>query len=277
MLKLCIKSYPKLNIFLQILNRRSDGFHTIASRFVLAKGALFDTIHIQKGNMLSIDGDFGCETPNNTIYKAILALKEVLINRLNNSKSPTPHLNDSIDMVENLHITAEKKIPKGAGLGGGSSNAGAVINAFCAHFELTLSNAEILHIAQKSGADVAFFLHCHTSANVSGVGEVVEEFNEEDLTFEIFTPSIACNTPLVYQTLDEMVAKKLARYADSKQSRDLLALKSEQILRTHTKENLNGLYIAALHAYPQLAQVARDLGDEWFFSGSGSSFFRLAR
>lgn len=275
--KLCIKSYPKLNIFLQILNKRTDGFHTIASRFVLARGALFDTLYIEKGNGLTIKGDFGCEMQQNTIYKAIFALKEVLTKRPNNKQTSHLPLSDMVAILENLHINVEKKIPKGAGLGGGSSNAGSVINALCAHFGLALFNTEILHIAQKSGADVAFFLYRYISANVSGIGEVVEEFIEEDLRFEIFTPALHCPTPLVYKTFDEMLTQKLTQYADSTQSKKLFALASTEILHTYKKENLNGLYMPALQAFPKLAQIAQDLGDEWFFSGSGSSFFRLAQ
>lgn len=275
---LCIKSYPKLNIFLQILNRRDDGFHTIASRFVLAKGALFDTIHIQSGNAFNIEGDFGCKMPKNTIYKAIFALKEVLKKRLNETKQDSDlSLIDILAILENLHIIVEKKIPKGAGLGGGSSNAGSVINAICEYFALQLSNAEIIHIAQKSGADVAFFIYRYESANVSGIGEMVKKFDEKDMAFEIFTPTIACDTPLVYKTFDTMITQNTIQYANTTQANKLFTLKSDEILRTNKKENLNGLYIPALHAYKELAHIAQSLGNEWFFSGSGSSFFRLAQ
>ncbi|WP_394952308.1 4-(cytidine 5'-diphospho)-2-C-methyl-D-erythritol kinase [uncultured Helicobacter sp.] len=256
------KSYPKLNIFLKIIGRREDGFHLLSSRFVIAKGALFDTLSVESSSKgFVLEGEFGCNTESNTIYKAKCAMQELAKNGRVDS--------EIADFIQSLKVCVQKHIPEGAGLGGGSANAASFVHSVCELCDLELDVEDYAFIAQRCGADVAFFLQRTPSANVGGAGEEVVSFVENLPEFEIYTPEIVCSTPAVYR---DFATKNRAF---SPLPREWLATPSAQILQKHTLEELNDLYTSALCIAPGLESVSRDLGSGWFFSGSGSSFFRI--
>lgn len=262
--------YPKLNVFLKVAQRRSDGFHLLSSRFVLAQGTLFDTLSIESSERFQIEGAFSCAMEENTIFRAKCALQEILSTR--GKSSP----------LDSLKVCVQKAIPTGAGLGGGSANAAGFVLGINKVFALNLTKADFAYIAQKSGADVAFFLSNFTSANISGIGEVVEEFKEPQNAFEIFTPKVFCSTPKVYKNFALRIAKG-AQYTENIEITRLESMQSAEILKEHRegedkntkRARLNDLFLSALTIAPELENIANELGEEWAFSGSGSSFFRL--
>ena len=172
---LVFDAYPKVNVFLKIIGIDARGYHLLDSRFCLARGALKDTICIKTANTFSLKGNFTCSMEDNTIYKALHSLKQYL------ESSGRAH---EAKKLENLSIEVEKNIPSGAGLGGGSSDAGAVLWHLNEEF-FSLSMPELYEVGARVGADVCFFLSRQESANVYGVGEVIEAFEEEALEFEI--------------------------------------------------------------------------------------------
>ena len=273
---LVFDAYPKVNVFLKIIGIDARGYHLLDSRFCLARGALKDTICIKAANTFSLKGNFTCSMEENTIYKALHSLKQYL------ESSGRAH---EAKKLENLSIEVEKNIPTGAGLGGGSSDAGALLWHLNEEF-FSLSMPELYEVGARVGADVCFFLSRQESANVYGVGEVIEAFEEEALEFEIYTPPIACDTKKVYEEYDRGVRSGVGlRGADLMHGGSLthgdyhykqFAMESSaKILARGKREELNDLYAPALRAYPALKDYALTLGKEWFFSGSGSSFFRL--
>ena len=273
---LVFDAYPKVNVFLKIIGIDARGYHLLDSRFCLARGGLKDTICIKTADTLSLKGNFTCSMEENTIYKALRSLKQYL------ESSGRAH---EVKKLENLSIEVEKNIPTGAGLGGGSSDAGALLWHLNEEF-FSLSMPELYEVGARVGADVCFFLSRQESANVYGVGEVIEAFEEEALEFEIYTPPIACDTKKVYEEYDRGVRSNVGlRGADLMHGGSLMdrdyhykqfAMESSaKILARGEREELNDLYAPALRAYPALKDHALILGKEWFFSGSGSSFFRL--
>ena len=285
---LVFDAYPKVNVFLKIIGIDARGYHLLDSRFCLARGALKDTICIKTADTLSLKGNFTCSMEDNTIYKALRALKQYL------ESSGRAH---EAKKLENLSIEVEKNIPTGAGLGGGSSDAGALLWYLNEEF-FSLSIPELYEVGARVGADVCFFLSRQESANVYGVGEVIEAFEEEGLEFEIYTPPIACDTKKVYEEYDRGVRSNIGlRGADLMRGAHLMGAdslthgsslmggdyhykqfameSSKEILARGEREGLNDLYAPALRAYPALKDHALTLGREWFFSGSGSSFFRF--
>ena len=273
---LVFDAYPKVNVFLKIIGIDARGYHLLDSRFCLARGALKDTICIKTANTLSLKGNFTCSMEENTIYKALHSLKQYL------ESSGRAH---EAKKLENLSIEVEKNIPSGAGLGGGSSDAGAVLWHLNEEF-FSLSMPELYEVGARVGADVCFFLSRQESANVYGVGEVIEAFEEEALEFEIYTPPIACDTKKVYEEYDRGVRSGVGlRGVDLMHGGSLthgdyhykqFAMESSaKILARGEREELNDLFAPALRACPALKDYALTLGKEWFFSGSGSSFFRL--
>ncbi|QKF72450.1 4-diphosphocytidyl-2-C-methylerythritol kinase [Aliarcobacter faecis] len=246
------KSYAKVNIFLKIVGLR-DNYHLLASRFMLVKN-LFDEISFIKKDVESftLEGDFSCLLEKNTVYKAYKELEKY---------------REVKDFFQKNIVIIDKKIPEFAGLGGGSSNCATFLNMVNLVCNLNLSKDELAKIGAKIGADVPFFVYEYDSANVSGIGEIVEEFKEELLNIEIITPKIPCDTGKIYKTFRENFYKEF----DKEETKKLFATNSKSILDRFKMEEANDLYLPALSLNPNLKEFAKD---NWFFSGSGSSFFR---
>ena len=247
------KSYAKVNIFLKISNKR-ESYHELVSRFVRVH-SLYDTISFVKSSRKAfcIVGNFGCKMETNTVYKAYKLLEKY----------------DGVkEFFENHSVEIEKNIPEFAGLGGGSSNAATFLimaNKYC---ELNLSKDELCEIAVNIGADVPFFVYEYDSANVTGIGEIVEKFDEEMLNIDTITPKIKCNTGEIFKVFREIFYKQISK----EEANRLLKMKSTEILNNLNIKEANDLYEPALSLYPQVNDYAKK---DWFFSGSGSSFFKV--
>lgn len=247
------KSYAKVNIFLKIAGKR-DNYHELVSRFIRVHN-LFDTISFVKTSRKSfhIIGNFGCNLESNTVYKAYNLIK---------------HLPNVENFFDEYSVVVEKNIPEFAGLGGGSSNAATFLlmaNEYC---KLNLSKDELCNIAQKIGADVPFFIYEYDSANVTGIGEIVEKFDEEILNIEIITPKIKCHTGEIFTLFRNEFYKEI----EENEKNQLLKMKSKDILNLYNTKICNDLYEPASKLSPELKKYEEE---NWFFSGSGSSFFRI--
>ena len=250
------KAYAKVNIFLKITGTR-DEYHEIISRFMRVD-SLFDELWFapKMSKEFEIIGDFNCTTAQNTIYKAYKALLK--------------HTNSQelADFFEKNSVHVNKKIPSFAGLGGGSSDAATFLHMCNDTLSLGLHVSTLAQIGATVGADVPFFVYGYKSANVSGIGEVVEEFAEEALELEIYTPKIEISTPMVYQ----MYRKNFFDPIDAEESEKLSKMSSLEILNSFSTKEANDLYMPAVAIYPELLNAKKS---GYFFSGSGSSFFRV--
>ena len=227
-------------------------------------------------------------------------------------KSLSPHINTI--QQQYIVIAVKKSIPIGGGLGGGSADAGCVLRALIAHYGsdfvdegkalaeafFALAESGVLDsrgtsldssrtkempssplpynlamLAKSIGADVAFFLSGAMCAEVRGVGEEVVplELDSDDIRqFEVFTPPLFCDTKRVYSAYRAMVQNKSHSFSP----RQMFASKSNQEILSDDVSvfMLNDLFAPACAVYPQLLEIQKELGNGWFFSGSGSSFFR---
>ena len=247
------KSYSKVNIFLKIVGLR-DNYHLIASRFVRVKN-LFDTISFIKKDVdnFSIEGNFSCILEKNTVYKAYKELEK---------------FDEVKEFFKKNIVKIDKNIPEFAGLGGGSSNCATFLNMVNQACNLNLSKEELAKIGSNIGADVPFFVYEFDSANVSGIGEIVEEFKEESLNIEVITPKIACDTTKIYKNFRE----KFYKESNKDEVKELLKTKTKDILEKFSINEANDLYFSALDLNQDLKKFEKD---NWFFSGSGSSFFKI--
>jgi 4-diphosphocytidyl-2-C-methyl-D-erythritol kinase len=118
------------------------------------------------------------------------------------------------------------------------------------------------------GADISFFVYDYSFANVSGFGDIVEPFKDDNFDIELFTPNIHCNTSLVYKIFKERLLDKI----DIESFKGWERLSTLEVLSKVDAIEANDLYKASLIAYPQLKDIAPK---GWYFSGSGSTFFRL--
>ncbi|CRX38401.1 4-(cytidine 5'-diphospho)-2-C-methyl-D-erythritol kinase [Estrella lausannensis] len=175
-----LASPAKVNLFLRVLGKRTDGYHELVSLFQTI--SLKDIITIEKAEQ----DQLSCSDPSvptdqtNTVAKALAAFRK--------------RSHDSTSF--RIHLT--KQIPHGAGLGGGSSNAATVLFGVNALSSAPLSGQDLLQAALEVGSDVPFFLSTGT-ALCKGRGEIIEEMtplNEEPL--HIVMPSFTLSTPRVY-------------------------------------------------------------------------------
>ncbi len=255
------KAYAKVNIFLKITGKR-DGYHEIVSRFMKVND-LYDELsfvlkeNVQaKANEFKIIGDFDCETKQNTIYKAYVALKEATSS-------------DALEkLMQSYAVAVEKCIPAFAGLGGGSSDAATYLKMCNEVLHLGLSLNELAQIGLHVGADVPFFIYGYESANVSGIGEVVEFFEEKPLKFDIYTPQIQISTPQVYKAYRE----NFYAPTDDFEAETLKKKSALDILNELDAKEANDLLLPALQEYEDLEQYYKK---GYYFSGSGSSFFKV--
>lgn len=267
-----VRSYPKVNICLKITGFLGN-YCEIASRFTLVESAnLYDTIEISHADSFRISGNFDCKMSENTIFRAKEALKEFLESRGDSTNRTTRQICKELEF---FHIAVDKKIPTFSGLGGGSSNAASYLMAMNKILELNLEPKDLVQIARRVGADVSFFVLGFSSANVFGVGESVESFNEKVPELEIFTPHIQCSTKAVYDEFRAIKAKELTARGEAQffsDKRTLFELDSATLMQKYSIDFLNDLYAPACRIYPQLREFAKD---GYFFSGSGSSFFKI--
>jgi 4-diphosphocytidyl-2-C-methyl-D-erythritol kinase len=248
------KAPAKLNIFLKITGTRG-GYHELLSRFVRYE-ALHDTITFipQKCEGLTITG-LKIPPAQNIVKKAYDALADA---------TGSGELGRFF-AEHRVHI--DKRIPMGAGLGGGSSDAATFLlmaNEACG---LRLSRDDLAAIGARVGADVPFFAHGHTAANVAGIGEIIEPFDDEIPPIELKLIPIHCDTARVYE--------RYRRYhfrPDPKLARQLAAKTSAEILGTIPPQKANDLFAPAVDLCPELADFAG-----WYLSGSGSTLFRRAQ
>jgi 4-diphosphocytidyl-2-C-methyl-D-erythritol kinase len=146
-------AHAKVNLFLRVLCRREDGFHEIETFMALI--TLCDSLEIEPANEL----EFHCDEPG-------LVGDDNLVVR-------AAHLFFSETNREaRVRLTLRKKIPHGAGLGGGSSDAAAALRGLNRFFDARLPSERLITLAAQLGSDVPFFVN-KTAATCSGRGEIV--------------------------------------------------------------------------------------------------------
>ncbi len=242
-----IKAYAKINIFLKIVGY--DGFyHLIKSRFMKVKN-LYDEIEISQAEKFNITGDINCVLRDNSVFKAYIELTKAY-----------PEMKKWFAEKE---VKIKKNIPEMAGLGGGSSDAGAFLRLVNKESKLNLETKKLVEIGKKIGSDVAFFIYNSDVADVYGRGEIVKPKDEKSLDAEIITPPVECSTPKVYKTYKENFYNPKDTDFDKKETLELI--------QNYSRNELNDLLTPALSIYPELNKY-KNFG---FFSGSGSSFFRF--
>ncbi len=248
-----IRTPAKLNVFLKIIGTRGD-YHELISRFI-RYDELYDTITFVPGSFerFTIEG-VDIPRERNILYKAFVEL---------NRYTENPKI---IDFFYHHKVVIEKRIPMGAGLGGGSSNAAGFIKLLNKILNLRLSQEEMAKIGARLGADVPFFIYGYKSANVSGIGEVIEPFEDEIPPLELKLLPIHCDTAKVYGRYRE----KFMEGFEIGLAKRLMKQTSREILDTIAPTKANDLYLPAIDLCPDLGRYK----DEYFLSGSGSTLFR---
>ena len=182
-----IKAPAKINLYLEIINKRQDGYHNIES--LMHTVSLFDELELSeikedKIELVCSDSSLPADK-NNLVYKAAEKFKHRY----------------KIDRGIKINLT--KNIPMGAGLGGGSSDAAAVLLALNKVWKINDTVKNLESLASTLGADVAFFLTGGT-AKVSGIGDIVEKIKsktEHKYDFILVKPNFGVSTADAYSKI----------------------------------------------------------------------------
>jgi 4-diphosphocytidyl-2-C-methyl-D-erythritol kinase len=256
------KSPCKVNLLLNILGKRPDGFHELET--VMQPVNLFDEIRFERGGQ---GIQLTCNEPTlpvdaqNLVYRAAEAFLK----------------------LHNLHagirIHLEKKIPLAAGLGGGSGNAATTLLGLNEIFGSPLPPPALLPLAAALGSDVPFFLQ-NQPALATGRGERIQPLDPfpalRGMAFLLIHPGFGISTPWAYQNL--------ARFPEALNGRPdraqkLVAKLQAGDLRTASAEFYNSLELPALEKYPVLALYQEFLRANGalaaLMSGSGSTTFAI--
>jgi 4-diphosphocytidyl-2-C-methyl-D-erythritol kinase len=260
---MAIVAPAKINLSLAVGPRGDDGYHAIGSIFQAI--SLSDSIELSLMDEpgIQLDCDCDCRVEDNTMYKAALLYTEAL-------------RRDGLS-VPGISIRAAKRIPSGAGLGGGSSDAVAVLKALRELIPGTVDDLRLAAMAVAIGSDLPFFLGGSCAA-VRGRGELVESIAPRlDYALVLAKPSFSIATKDAYGLLDELRPRALMREGDA------LELSLQEALGSFADEapaswNFpNDFYTALVGRYPGLALIKgrlSELGADFCsLSGSGSCLF----
>jgi len=193
--KSSVKAYAKVNFGLNVLPKRADGFHGIESIFQTVD--LCDELIVEAVDLkscISINCTDMVLPQINTLTTAYEAFCEIAGKE-----------------ISGVHVELKKGIPSGGGLGGGSSDAAALVRGLEQIFDVQLSQKQLDYIAEKTGSDVFFFMHCDKNgtgcALVSGRGEVVKNIKtREKLWMIMIFPQVSSSTKEAYALVDEALA-----------------------------------------------------------------------
>jgi 4-diphosphocytidyl-2-C-methyl-D-erythritol kinase len=252
----------KINLYLRILGRRSDGYHELES--LILPLDLADRIRIHR---LGPPDRISVEAPGHRHLENEDNLVVMAVRWFQRNMAPA-------GTRESLIIHIEKHIPEKAGLGGGSSDAAAVLRYLCHLHSVPIQSLEADRLCEEIGADVPFFLACRP-AWVQGRGERVSFLNGlKPFPVCCATPSSRISTSEAFRALDAPFFSRGRR-----DDRSRAAPPSPRRARELIEQGRNDLWAGALLAHPQLADLRADLLDlgarVTVMSGSGSTIVGL--
>jgi len=238
----------KLNLFLHIVGRRSDGYHLLQSVFQLIDWCDLLTLKlISENEVRRINPIPGVTAENDLVVRAAKLLKDFSGYQLG------------------VEISLKKEIPMGAGLGGGSSDAASTLIGLNNLWNLNLDQATLSRLGLKLGADVPFFIF-GKNAFVQGIGEEIQEIALQNQDFLVIFPNRGIATASIFQ--------------DPELTRDHAPITMEGFLASPKPEQLNDCQAVAIRICPEVKQaldwIRQTLpGSEPKMSGSGSSVFTV--
>ncbi len=204
-----IESPAKINLHLDVFDKRDDGFHELFSIFQMI--SLCDLITItetENKNDCIIDGPFNFPQEENIMYRAVSLFRA------------------QTGYSTGISIKIEKNIPEGGGLGGGSGNGASVLKALQLLSTKKLSSKELFEAAAFLGSDVPFFCS-KEAAVVTGRGEVLKPIKPRiDYSILLIIPDFKINTAEAFSVL--------ANYRKNKKSN--FPLKMDQVLEMYSKK-----------------------------------------
>jgi 4-diphosphocytidyl-2-C-methyl-D-erythritol kinase len=257
--KINLKVPAKINLYLRVLDKRPDGYHNIDS--LMQTISLYDEITLERSDEIELDcRDLGNLAPeNNLAYRAA-------------------KLVETMAYFPGVRIVLKKKIPIGAGLGGGSADAAFVIRGLIKLFDLQLDSMELIRRTVQVGSDIPFFLG-RGQAHIGGIGDTVRDC-VLPLKYKVLLvkPLFSVDTAKAYGELDKCREGKFLLTNRNTDTFLYRIIADHNFVRIANKF-INDLEEVVFSWHRELFQVKSRLYDAGAFysgmTGSGSSIFGL--
>ncbi len=257
---LALKAYAKVNLILDVLRRREDGYHDV--RMIMQNLNIYDELEFaveeeMSGRHISISAnkDNIPTDERNLIYKAIALMF------------------DEYNINAYIHVKLTKNIPVEAGMAGGSTDCAATLHAVNKLFNLGADEKRLMELGVKLGADVPYCVMARTALS-EGIGEVLTPVTPlDDCVVLVVKPDISVSTKMVYTNLK---ANELERHPDV--GGMLEALDGHDIYGV-AKRMENVLETVTVNLYPELETIKTAMKTKGalnaIMSGSGSAIFGI--
>lgn len=261
MREISLQAYAKINLGLDVIRKREDGYHEV--KMIMQSISLADTLVLRScsgGNIL-LRADSPTETPevpmdeSNLVYKAIRMLKE------------------EFQIEEGIEAVLSKRIPVAAGMAGGSTDAAAALKGMNQLFSLGLSEEELRNRGVKLGADIPYCIMGGT-ALAEGIGERLMPLPELPACYILIVkPPISVSTAFVYGNL------KLQELSEHPDIDGMVEAIQEQNLQGVIDRMGNVLETVTIPAYPEIAVIKNIMleygAEQSLMSGSGPTVFGI--
>lgn len=250
------RAYAKLNLCLDVIRRREDGYHDL--RMVMVPISFYDVLTAEKAEKtsLTINRSYIPVNEKNTVIKAIRLMQE------------------RYGITDEFECVLKKQIPTQAGLAGGSADAAAVIRMIDRMEGLHLSREELISLGRDVGADVPFCIF-NEPCLAEGIGEILTPIEwHPDFRFLLVKPRAGVSTAAAFKALDfdHIVHPDCTRMAEALRTNDY-----EEIIASLG----NSLEQVSLDMVREIREIREDLAyfgfDGVLMSGSGSTVFGITK
>lgn len=263
-MQVTVPSFAKLNLDLRVLDKRPDGFHEL--RTIFQTISLQDTLQIEFNLQKRTQIELSCSIhiPDNLVVRSV---KAVL---------------DHLKLSARVRLVLKKNIPIGAGLGGGSSNAAALLIALPALADKRVSPPELVRLAESLGSDVPFFLQGGTALALGRGTEVYPLPDQPSRPALVVATGIHVSTAEAYRALGRNVTNALTSPARSLILREFQTvvwnLDGSNLDQFPLKNDFEEAVFGIHKELPALARKLRRLGaGPALMTGSGSALFGIFR
>lgn len=255
-----VKSYAKINIALNVLGKKEDGYHELDMVMLPLKlhdSLLIEELPNKKDNFVVMDDFSYYVGHNNIVNKAINELDKHV--SLCGTK---------------FKVLIHKNIPMQAGMGGGSSNAAATLNGINEIKKLGVPKDKLLEISKPLGCDVPFFIDC-VPARCTGVGDVITPIKVKNNYYVLIVkPEGGCSTKTVYGLFDENPNYKACNIEDVIKA---LETGDDDLLANSIGNSLQDVSIGLV---PEIGRIIKEIKSYGIkicmMTGSGSAVFGLS-
>lgn len=249
-----IKAYGKINIALDVIGKREDGYHLL--RMIMQTVNIFDELEFEKstpGIHISSNKEFVPTDNRNLVYKAI----ELFCDTYNVEKS--------------IKVYIEKNIPVEAGMAGGSTDAAAALRAMRDLYKPEVSDEELMELGVKIGADVPYCINGGT-ALCEGIGEIITKLKPfKDKLLVVVKPNFGVSTVATYKGF------KLEEVKQHPKVDELISAMDRNDLKYVADNMMNLLELVTLKEHEEISSIKEFMCTEGalgsMMSGSGPTVF----